>query len=237
MSAGPAWDFDQSLSNSTYNDGQLYNKFVIEKTIDWARPSYWDKLWADDDFFNIVAKTWVAYRQGPVQTDEMIAYIDSIATYLGEAQERNFEKWPILGLFIWRETPGFEARDTYQKEVDYLKDFIIKRLDWMDNQFNDYLASVEESVGHVYEFRLDQNYPNPFNASTHISYSIPQTEKVVLKVYNLLGEEIKTLVNDVQIAGTHSVQFDMKLLTSGIYFYEITVGTDFEKVRKMTLMK
>ncbi|MBN1482263.1 CotH kinase family protein [candidate division KSB1 bacterium] len=238
MSAGPAWDFDQSLSNSTYNDGQLYDKFVIEKTIDWARPSYWDKLWADDEFFNQVAKTWVEYRQGLIQADKIIAYIDSVANYLSEAQARNFEKWPyLLGQFVWRETPGFEERDTFQKEVDYLKDFLIKRLDWLDAQFNKYLSAVQVSAEMALEFRLDQNYPNPFNSSTQISYSVPETGRVVLKVYNLLGEEIKTLVNDIQSAGIHRVDFDMKDLTSGIYFYEITAGTDFKKIRKMTFMK
>jgi hypothetical protein len=238
MCAGPAWDFDQALSNSTYNDGQRYDQFVIEKTIDWARPSFWDKLWADDNFFKQVADKWVEYRQGPLQDDKIMAFIDSVTNNLNEAQARNFEKWPyLLGQFIWRETPGYEERDTFQKEVDYLKTFFAKRLDWMDAQFNTYLTPVEESPEMVHVFRLNQNYPNPFNSSTRIAYSIHQNGRVVLKVYNLLGEAIRTLVDEDQIAGTHCVSFDAADFTTGIYFYKITADNGFKEIRKMTLMK
>ena len=107
----------------------------------------------------------------------------------------------------------------------------------MDARFNAYLTPVQKSAGMVHGLRLYQNFPNPFNYSTQISYSIPKTGRVVLKVYNLLGEEIKTLVDDNQIAGTHYVYFDTKDFTSGIYLYKITVGKEFKEVRKMTFLK
>jgi hypothetical protein len=238
MSAGPAWDFDQALSNSTYNEGQRYDQFVIEKMIDWARPSFWDKLWADDNFFSEVANQWMEYRRGPLQDDKIMAFIDSVTSDLNEAQARNFEKWPyLLGQFIWRETPGYEERDTFQKEVDYLIAFLRKRLEWMDAQFNAYLSDAPESAGRILMFRLNQNTPNPFNSSTRISYSIPKNGRVVLKVYNLLGEAIRTLVDADQIAGVHDVRLNAADFSAGIYLYKITVDNEFKEVRKMTLMK
>ncbi len=85
-------------------------------------------------------------------------------------------------------------------------------------------------------YSLSQNYPNPFNPSTTISYSIPVEGIVTLKIFNLLGEEVKTLVNEVQNAGSHNVSFDAVNLTSGIYFYSIKSG-NFTDVKKMILLK
>ncbi|MBN1998068.1 CotH kinase family protein [candidate division KSB1 bacterium] len=143
MSAGPVWDFDQGLSNSTYNNGHHIDGFVIEKTEDWARPQFWDKLWADKDFKEMVKTKWNEYRKGPFQTERMFAFVDSLTLYLNEAQQRNFQQWPILGVFVWRSTPGVEERDTYQKEVDYMKDWLGARLTWMDQQL--YMSSPPDS--------------------------------------------------------------------------------------------
>jgi hypothetical protein len=83
---------------------------------------------------------------------------------------------------------------------------------------------------------LDQNYPNPFNPSTKISYSLPKSDLVTLKIYNNLGQEIQTLVNKYQSAGDYTVNFNVQNLTSGIYFYKLQVGSSFEKTKKMVLL-
>ncbi len=86
------------------------------------------------------------------------------------------------------------------------------------------------------EFELSQNYPNPFNPSTTIKFSIPEGSNVSLKIYNSLGQEIKTLINRFMEAGVHKVNFDAAGLNSGMYFYRINTG-EFNQVRKMTLIK
>lgn len=91
------------------------------------------------------------------------------------------------------------------------------------------------------EFQLMQNYPNPFNPSTTISYQLPKEERVSLKIYNILGQEVRTLVNQKQAAGFHSVVWDGKdnlghAATSGIYITRIQAGS-FMKSMKMTLIK
>ena len=85
-------------------------------------------------------------------------------------------------------------------------------------------------------FNLEQNYPNPFNPSTKIRYSIPQYSYVIIKVFNLLGEEIETLVNSEQSAGVYEATFDAAALSSGIYFYTLkTENSSFTK--KMILIR
>ncbi|MBW7889397.1 MAG: T9SS type A sorting domain-containing protein, partial [Bacteroidetes bacterium] len=88
---------------------------------------------------------------------------------------------------------------------------------------------------------LEQNYPNPFNPSTTIRYSIPEARNhsaiaVTLKVYDLLGKETATLVNEVQEAGNYSVQFNASQLSSGIYFYTLTAGNNIS-TKKLLLLK
>ena len=86
------------------------------------------------------------------------------------------------------------------------------------------------------KFSLDPAYPNPFNPTTTIRYALPQASNVRLTVYNMLGRQIKVLVNQQQKAGMHEVTFHSNQLSSGTYIYRIEAG-DFIKVRKMTLLK
>ena len=85
-------------------------------------------------------------------------------------------------------------------------------------------------------FYLNQNYPNPFNPSTTIRYQIPEDGMVTLKVYDILGREVKTLVNDFKTKGRYEVTFNADALVSGLYIYEITSGS-YKASKKMTLIK
>jgi photosystem II stability/assembly factor-like uncharacterized protein len=86
------------------------------------------------------------------------------------------------------------------------------------------------------QFALEQNYPNPFNPSTTIRYSIPTSEFVTLKVYDVLGNEVATLVNEEKPAGSYEVNFNAAELSSGIYFYTLQSGS-FTQTKKLILMK
>jgi hypothetical protein len=86
------------------------------------------------------------------------------------------------------------------------------------------------------QFALIQNYPNPFNPTTTITFSLLEPQFVTLNVYDLLGREVQTLVNENKPAGIHTVDFDASELTSGIYFYHLQAG-DFSKTNKMILLK
>jgi hypothetical protein len=97
-------------------------------------------------------------------------------------------------------------------------------------------VSRDETVGIPSTFALHQNYPNPFNPSTTISYDLPVRARVKLVIYNLLGQEVATLVNGEQEPGRYNVKFDASGLPSGIYFYRLEAGK-FVDVKKMILVK
>ena len=86
------------------------------------------------------------------------------------------------------------------------------------------------------EYKLEQNHPNPFNPTTTISYSIPMQGNVIIKVYDIRGNEIKILVNETQAAGSYNISFDASNLSSGLYFYSIRSG-NFTSTKKMMLLK
>jgi len=86
-------------------------------------------------------------------------------------------------------------------------------------------------------FYLAQNYPNPFNPTTRISYLLPSSEFVNLRVYDITGREIQTLVSEVQAAGTYSINFNANELTAGIYFYRLQIGDKFTETKKMILLR
>lgn len=97
-------------------------------------------------------------------------------------------------------------------------------------------TAVENEGEQPNEYFLEQNYPNPFNPSTKISYGIQEAGVVNLKVYNILGSEVTTLVNEHKPAGNYEVSFGEKELASGIYIYRLTVN-NFIQTRKMILEK
>jgi hypothetical protein len=94
----------------------------------------------------------------------------------------------------------------------------------------------EENNNIPVAFKLKQNYPNPFNPKTQIDFSLAKSGSVSLKVYNVLGREIATLINKELGAGSYKVNFDANGLSSGIYFYRLEAG-GFTSVKKMMLMK
>jgi hypothetical protein len=135
--------------------------------------------------------------------------------------------------------------------VNYLRDGdgIIRRLFCQDTitqraieLIPDYCIScpppdnIINRVNNPVIFHVCQNYPNPFNPSTKISYSISNSNLVILKIYDILGREIQSLVNKYQTSGSYTINFNAKNLSSGIYFYKLQVGRDYIQIKKMILM-
>ncbi len=111
------------------------------------------------------------------------------------------------------------------------------RLQQVDNDGSSKYVNLAESFTiEPGSYRLSQNYPNPFNPSTMIKYSLPEQNQVTIKIYNVLGSQVATLVNEVKPAGSYEVNFDASKLSSGVYYYTISSGK-FTSTKKMILMK
>ncbi len=97
------------------------------------------------------------------------------------------------------------------------------------------MTAVDESIIPA-TFALKQNFPNPFNPETTIQFELPMANTVKLTVYNMLGKEMYTLLNEYKEAGIYTVKLNASELPSGTYFYAITAG-EYREVRKMVLIK
>lgn len=127
----------------------------------------------------------------------------------------------------------YYAAGWFQQQPDYKQDIWVMKFS-LDSTISG--IEYDKRIKTSSKFILEQNYPNPFNPKTKINYSIPQNEFVVLKVYDILGTEITTLVNGNQTKGDHSIEFNATNLHSGIYFYKINSGS-YSEVKKLIVMK
>ena len=108
---------------------------------------------------------------------------------------------------------------------------------WMAQFVKDNPVSVSETASMLpASFELEQNFPNPFNPTTSIRYSVPQSSHVALTIFDILGREIRTLINEVQSPGHYTVTFDGRDLASGVYFYRLTSGS-FSATKKFVMVK
>ncbi len=166
----------------------------------------------------------------------------STATELNNAgfeieRSNDLQNWISLGF-----TPGF-GTTTEPHNYKYTDAnlsigsyyYRIKQID-LDGTYKYYYLGSEIEIGVPLEFSLDQNYPNPFNPSTTISFTITNDSKVTLKVFDILGSEVATLVNEVKKSGRHTVDFNAAGFTSGVYLYRLQAG-EFTETKKMNLLK
>jgi photosystem II stability/assembly factor-like uncharacterized protein len=149
---------------------------------------------------------------------------------------QNDSEWQMIGF-----VPGF-GTTTEPKSYSYTDSEVLtgeytyrlKHIDF-DGSY-EYSQEVEVEVATPFTFSLEQNYPNPFNPNTTIKYSIPELSNVKLLLFNLLGEEVTTLVNEEKNAGNYSVEFNASSIPSGIYFYQLKVG-NYIDTKKMISIK
>jgi len=146
------------------------------------------------------------------------------------------EDWATIGFVpgfgTTTETRNYSLEDKNLTAGKY--QYRLKQID-LDGTF-EYSHEVEADVSTIKDFSLDQNYPNPFNPSTTISFSIPSPAFTTLKVYDILGNVVATLVNEEKSSGIYNITFDASALTSGVYLYQFTAGS-FSEMKKMILLR
>ncbi len=166
-----------------------------------------------------------------------------------ETNNRGFEiqrksgnnEFTTVGFVAGKGTTTFTQKYSYSDKLDQFGavSYRLKQIDF--DGTSSYSAIVETEILKPSTFELSQNYPNPFNPSTSIKFGLAVDSKVTMKVFNILGQEVATLLNGNLSAGNHSVKFEAGSLQSGVYFARIDAagvdGSSFSSVKKMTLSK
>jgi len=148
----------------------------------------------------------------------------------------NSQQWRKIGFVKGNGNSNAPNEYTFEEEISRsgIYKYRLKQLDF-DGDYS-YSKEIEINIPFPGEVILNQNFPNPFNPTTKISFALPRTEFVSLKVYDVLGREVETLLSDKITPGKYDIKFDGSGLNSGFYFYKIE-GEDFAMVKKMVLVK
>jgi len=225
--AGPVWDYNLAFGNADYYNASLTDGFYISYLFnsfphdDYAAPFWWKVLFNDVSFHSKLNKRWNELRENEFSLTTINAYIDSLTTLLDESKTRNFQKWPVLGTYVW---PNYFIGNSYPEEIGYLKNWIKKRVEWLDKQFPASSDGVNDNIVTAEEFNLYQNYPNPFNPTTNFNFVIPSSGPVTLRIYDLTGSKVATVIDNEMLPGRYTVSFDASGYSSGIYFAELRSG-------------
>jgi hypothetical protein len=179
--------------------------------------------------------TTIAFRVALVdnQTGEVLGVFDNVTFNSENVLLYNNIGYQVDLTGIGNRTLIFKLVVTTNAECDYS----------ISNRFSDSETLNKGGYKHVTykgnlpvkDYALEQNFPNPFNPTTTIKYQIPKQGNVTIKVYDILGSEVATLINDQQNEGRYEVKFDAGSLASGVYLYRLSVN-DFESVKKMVLL-
>lgn len=183
---------------------------------------------------NPIAKQWLVIPQGAKTVSLANVFQGNIGTLSFSAQSSN----PAVAT---AEIVGTSVKLTPLTTGEAV--VTVTAVDAANNDFFAYSFPVDSRPTDVAtteeiptEFALMQNFPNPFNPTTNIKFALPKESNVTLKIYNILGEEVANLINQVMPAGYHTYNFDATRLSSGMYIYRIEAGS-FVQVKKMLLMK
>ncbi|MDX9818088.1 MAG: lamin tail domain-containing protein, partial [Desulfococcus multivorans] len=175
LKTGPTWDFDVALGNAYWENRADYlpEGWRVLYGDPYNEQQWYPRLFADPEFEIKWKDRWVELRKNLWSTDVLMADIDAAAFLLQEAQVRQFQRWPILGTYVNFNPPGWTERDTYQKEVDWLKDWLQTRVKWIDSQIQRPLFNKEG--GRVYSgFLLTISLPA--GTSGQIYYTLDGTD-------------------------------------------------------------
>jgi hypothetical protein len=229
---------NEEMDLTAYNSNQVKIKFELKTDGSVIKDG-----WYLDDIgilvYGIVPVELSSFTADVQEDKILLNWVTSTETNnLGfEIQRRaNDYSWTKLGFIDGRGTTTEKSIYSFidKNPIDGKSYYRLKQID-LDGSFKIF-NSVQVDFATINDFSLGQNYPNPFNPITDINFSLAKSGTVTLKVFNVLGSEVATLVDDFMEAGKHTIQFNAKSLTSGIYFYTIKSNT-FTSTRKMILMK
>lgn len=229
MKAGPMWDFNLAFGNANYCIGGQpqgwvlnFNQFCPEDG--WTINTYWDRLLGDPRFGRLLNERWTNLRNGSFATDSILATFNSFLQEMDDAPARNFDRWPILDTWVW---PNVEVAGNYQGEVNYLRNWILSRLSWMDEN----MPTISNSVIGPYSRPLVEVYPNPYTDVVHIRIRSALDQELRFEVFDMQGRKLVDVPIESQKGYDLFYQWtgnslDGTKVSQGIYMYRILMGTE-----------
>lgn len=234
---GPVWDFNIAFGIGDYCDGASWEGWAkdfnqICPNDGWLIHFWWQRLWNDPAFRQRVAERWQEHRSGPWSDENLFGVIDSLSVHLQQAQVRNFQRWPILGQYVW---PNAYIGNTYSDEVTYLREWLRKRLGWLDTEIPLLVSPTKEQpiAGSV------KIYPNPGTGT--IWLELPQEAGSGNWTFDLFDQDGRHLWRKEALypkVGPVPINLlDGQAFTSGLYFCRLTAADGTQSAQRIYLQR
>jgi hypothetical protein len=227
IKSGPPWDYDISYGNANYCEGDspygfsyLFNKTCPQDY--WQVPYFWEKMLSDSAFVRELGQEYGFQRKyGALQLERINKHIDTLTNILKESMVRNFQKWPILGVYVWPQ-PTPIATNWYE-EIDELKRYLVKRLDWLDNNIKTNFAITANEPS--FENISISAFPNPFLERININIQSKIPEKANIILLDNLGKQLYNSTQNLQVGDNDLfIQLPDYQIISGIKFLKIEIN-------------
>lgn len=226
---GPLWDFNLAYGNFDFAcspDPEGWSYLFGQDCSPWL-PFWVKKLAEIPQVSNQTHCRWLELRNGPLHTDTLLQLIDENVAMLEEARERNFDRWPVLGAYVW---PNNFIGQSYEEEILFLKNWLIQRLNWMDSNM---LGNCDLFVAnkHVRSEPSVKIYPNPAIEQLYVELDGMVGEEFRFQLYDLLGKEV-----DRQVINEQLNIMSLPAIPSGMYIYTISSGARQIEVGKLNIL-
>ncbi|HLG38668.1 MAG TPA: CotH kinase family protein [Chitinophagaceae bacterium] len=235
--AGPVWDYDLAFRNANYCDGWKTTGWAYDFNIvcpgDGAGliPFWWNNFMKDTAFKGSLRCRWKQLRSTTLSEGHFVYLVDSITALINEARQRHFQRWPVLGVYIWPNPSPLAA--TYEQEIAFLKSWIHDRLLWIDENLPNSGACAEYNYpSNVQESLFISIRPNPLTGNGNIIVESRMAQPVNLNVFDMNGRKIYASRYNLSY-GYNSLNIPSGSWSTGVYFlsFETSAGEKF--VRKV----
>jgi hypothetical protein len=222
LKAGPIWDFNIAWGNASYNNGNNPSGWAFQETTNMNfTPFWWWKFMTDTVFMNELRCRYQNFRTNVLNVGTINSFIDSMAVYLDEAQQRNFARWPIMGTVIYP-NPSPPPSD-YAGEIGSLKYWVQARMNWLDSQlYGNCVVGIDEHNGSQ---NLISVYPNPFSDLIQVNYDLSEAAELKIEFYTMLGNKALVLNSGLQSPGHWKEQINTSELPEGSYILSLQAGS------------
>ena len=229
--AGPLWDFNLGYGNVDYSPSNLATDKWLYPNYgpnDWYPMHWWARLMEDAEYRNVLVNRWKTLRASSFSTDSILANLRDTVQYLGSAIDRNYDRWPIMGEYVW---PNSYVGRVYQEELDFLESWIIARLTWMDSNM-DFISGIAENS----KMRIKVSiYPNPVRSIMNVHLLLTDRKAIELEIVDLLGRQVYSFDYLPQSEGVQSIEMNISKLAFGQYFLKVKQNEQVVGLQKIVI--
>ena len=225
---GPLWDFNLGFGNFNFvcspePEGWTYE---FQGTCDNSHPFWVKKLTDIPEVSDQINCRWNKLRNGPLHIDSLMQYIDARIAEMGDAPSRNFERWNILGQYVW---PNDFVGDTYEEEVDFLKTWLTTRLTWMDNNMLGE-CTITSTDNPKTTYKATSIFPNPAQHSFFLEINASQFDAGSIQIINNMGSTV------LEINSIKTLQkIDISTFAAGIYTVNVFTNSQLLETQKLSI--